>query len=225
MTDRIVELDAALDRVIVAAKAHLEAVKAADGAPNDDAVWRAYVALNNTSHAYDELLNDVFGEVTPWDLEEISGEDEDSGALATLISAGMDGGVGADDPYPQVVSVRQRRDYRVPSVSALLRLAEEGRPPMDGEELEPITTVADAVLELLQSGDGSLGMLDVPELDPLDGIVLVAQVAQPLNTEALPVTPPGGAGPDAEADAPFRLGPQDQSLGRLDERALSDLEE
>ncbi len=40
-----------------------------------------------------------------------------------------------------------------------------------GEEYEPIETVAEAVLELLQSGDGSLGMLDVPELDPLDGVV------------------------------------------------------
>ena len=44
----------------------------ADGQPDEDAVWDAYVTLNNASHAYDELLNDVFGEVTPWDVEAIS---------------------------------------------------------------------------------------------------------------------------------------------------------
>jgi hypothetical protein len=38
MSDRFVELEAALDRLIVAARAHLAAVKAADGAPDDDAV-------------------------------------------------------------------------------------------------------------------------------------------------------------------------------------------
>jgi len=225
MTDRITELDATLDRVIIAAKAHLEAVKAADGAPNDDGVWRAYVALNNASREYDELLNDVYGEVTPWDLEEISRDDEEN--LTTLISASLERAVGADDPYPHVVSVRQRRDYRVPSVSALLRVAEEGRPVLpEGEEHEPITSVADAVLELLQSGDGSLAMLDLPELDPLDGVVLVAQVMQALNAE--PVVDTAGSNGGAttvEADAPFRLGAQDQSLGRLDERALNDLEE
>ena len=83
----------------------------------------------------------------------------------------------ASDPYPHVVSVRQRRDYRVPSVAALLRLAEEGRAPAGEDEvLEPVATVGEAVLELLQSGDGSLGMLDVPELEPLDGVVIVAEV-------------------------------------------------
>ncbi len=58
MSDRFVELEAALERVITSARAHLAAVKAADGAPDDDAVWNAYVALNNASHDYDVLLND-----------------------------------------------------------------------------------------------------------------------------------------------------------------------
>ena len=73
------ELDAALERVVAAARAHLAAVKAADGERDDDAVWHAYVALNNASHDYDELLNDVFGEVTPWDLEAISADEADGG--------------------------------------------------------------------------------------------------------------------------------------------------
>ncbi len=118
-----------------------------------------------------------------------------------------------------MISVRQRRDYRVPSVSALIRLAEDGRPSLgDGEEYEPIRTVADAVLELLQSGDGSLGMLDVPELDPLDGVVLVAEVDQALDPQVLEVEP----APDP--DAPFRLAPTtDRRPARraaLHERAL-----
>ena len=73
--------------MITAARAHLAAVKAADGAPDDDGVWNAYVALNNASHDYDELLEDVFGEVTPWDLEAITRRG-DGGLATALISAG-----------------------------------------------------------------------------------------------------------------------------------------
>src|SRR5215468_9327889 len=71
MTDRHAELDAALERVIAAAREHLAAVKAANGRADDDEVWRAYVELNNASNSYDELLLDEFGEVTPWDVEAI----------------------------------------------------------------------------------------------------------------------------------------------------------
>ena len=128
MTDKFAELDAALERVITAARAHLGAVKAAEEEPDDDAVWRAYVDLNNASYEYDEQLNDVFGEVTPWDLEAISAE-EAAGRLQTIVSEGDGAPVMPDDPYPHVVSVRQRHDYRVPSVSALLRMAETARAP------------------------------------------------------------------------------------------------
>jgi hypothetical protein len=217
MSDRFVELEAALDHVIASARAHLAAVKAADGAPDDDAVWNAYVTLNNASHDYDVLLEDVYGEVTPWDLETITGED-DEGLATTMIS--MPDGPAGGDPHPSVISVRQRRDYRVPSVAALIRMAEEGRPSLgDGEEYEPIRTVADAVIELLQSGDGSLGMLDVPELDPLDGVVLVAEVDQALDPAVLETEP----APDP--DAPFRLAATDRALSRLHERAFSSPEE
>jgi hypothetical protein len=216
MSDRFGDVETALERVIASARAHLSAVKAADGAPDDDAVWQAYVRLNNAAHEYDVLLEDAYGEVTPWDLEEITGEDDQG--IATLIS-GPEVQRG-DDPHPHVISVRQRRDYRVPSVAALVRLAQEGRPSLaDGEEYEPIRTVADAVLELLQSGDGSMGMLDVPELDPLDGVVLVAEVDQPLRPEMLDIEP----APDP--DTPFRLGPADRPVGRLHERALTSPED
>lgn len=219
MTDRIADVEAALERVVVAARDHLSAVRAADGAPDDDAVWDAYVALNNASHNYDDLLNEIFGEVTPWDLEPISAERGPDGKLGTVISGEDDGDLGGDDPYPRVVSVRQRRDYRIPSVSALLRVAEEGRLPMpEGEALEPIANVADALLELLQSGDGSLGMLDLQELEPLDGVVVVAEVARALNED-------GQEEPEADAQAPFRLGEGDRALGRLDERSMAGIDD
>ena len=225
-------VEAALERVVAAARAHLTAIRAADGERDDDAVWDAYVALNNASHGYDDLLNAVFGEVTPWDLEAISG-DEDPAMLT--VSTG-DGGPGRPgDPYPHVVSVRQRRDYRVPSVSALLRLAEEGRAPATEDEvLEPVATVGEAVLELLQSGDGSLGMLDVPELVPLDGVVIVAEVGEELNVRGVDTRDLGDRdlGPDAlggaegepDGEALFRLTGTDRVVGRLDERALPDPE-
>src|SRR5918998_4775411 len=125
MTDQHGELDAALERVIEAARHHLTAVRAAQGRVDDDDVWQAYVALNNASYAYDEQLLDAFGEVTPWDVESIDPDEADQ--RFGLNVGGLDGGAPSD-PYPQVLSVRQRRDYRVPSVSALLRAAEAARP-------------------------------------------------------------------------------------------------
>ena len=77
MTDQYADLDAALDRVIDAARAHLAAVKAAQGRIDDDDVWQAYVTLNNASFAYDERLLDEFGEVTPWDVESIDPDEAD----------------------------------------------------------------------------------------------------------------------------------------------------
>src|ERR1041385_5410587 len=106
MTDRHAELDAALERVVTAARDHLAAVKAADGRADDDEVWRAYVELNNASNEYDELLLDAFGEVTPWDVEAIDPDEADR-----EFGVGVDG-TEPGDPYPKVLSVRQRRDYR-----------------------------------------------------------------------------------------------------------------
>ncbi|GAA2705384.1 hypothetical protein ACFY2R_19395 [Micromonospora olivasterospora] len=204
MTDQHGELDAALERVIDAARRHLAAVRAAEGRIDDDAVWQAYVALNNASFAYDELLLDAFGEVTPWDVESIDPDEIDERL------AGGPEGVEPTDPHPRVISVRQRRDYRVPSVAALLRVAEaarrEGTP--EEEEPAPVEGVGEAVLELLQSGDGSLSALDVPELEPLDGVVMVSEVASPVDLESFDDDDPVG---------PFQPGADDRLVGRLDE--------
>ena len=214
MTDQHAELDAALERVVEAAKAHLAAVKAAQGRVDDDDVWQAYVNLNNTSFAYDEQLLDAFGEVTPWDVESIDPDEADQR---------FGGGVGAldgadSDAHPRVVSVRQRRDYRVPSVSALLRVADAARRnlvPAD-EEAGDVESVGEAVLELLQAGDGSLSSLDVPELEPLDGLLTVSEVTTPLDLEAFE---------DEDGAGPFAPLPDDQLVGRLDEHPFTDEDE
>lgn len=215
MTDQHAELDAALERVIEAARGHLTAVKAAEGRIDDDDVWQAYVALNNASYEYDELLLDAFGEVTPWDVESIDPDEADERFGVGL--GGVDG-TEPGDPHPQVVSVRQRRDYRVPSVAALVRVAEAARRsglPEDEEEAEPVGAVGEAVLELLQAGDGSLGALDIPELEPLDGVVMVSEVTAALDLEGFE---------EDDAAGPFTPGTDDRLVGRLDEHPFMPLD-
>jgi hypothetical protein len=213
MTDQHGELDAALERVIDATRRHLAAVRAAQGRIDDDNVWQAYVALNNASFAYDEQLLDAYGEVTPWDVESIDPDEADE----RFAAAGGDG-LEATDPHPSVISVRQRRDYRVPSVSALIRVAEvarrEGTP--EDDEPAPVEGVGEAVLELLQSGDGSLSALDVPELEPLDGVVMVSEVGTPVDLESFDDDDPAG---------PFQPAVDDRLVGRLDEHPFLELDE
>ena len=208
MTDQNADLDAALEQVIEAARAHLAAVKAAEGRVDDDGVWQAYVNLNNASFAYDERLLDAYGEVTPWDVESIDPNEADQ-----RFGLGVSGPDEAEspDPYPQVLSVRQRRDYRVPSVSALLRRAEDERRksvPDDDDEAGAVESVGEAVLELLQAGDGSLSSLDVPELEPLDGLLTVTEIAEPLDLDEFE---------DSDGDGPFAPKQGDLLVGRLDE--------
>jgi hypothetical protein len=216
MTDQNAELDAALETVVAAARAHLAAVKAAAGRIDDDDVWQAYVDLNNASFAYDEKLLDAFGEVTPWDVESIDPDEADH-----RFGLGPDGSdvAGPLDPHPQVISVRQRRDYRVPSVSALLQVAGAARRSSvpEDEEAGAVESVGEAVLELLQAGDGSLSSLDVPELEPLDGLLTVSEIVEPLNLEAYE---------DSDGDGPFAPREGDLLVGRLDEHPfLPDEEE
>ncbi|MBX6751361.1 MAG: hypothetical protein IRY85_17135 [Micromonosporaceae bacterium] len=205
MSDRTAEVEAALERVIEAARTHLAVVAGRDGAPDDDAVWRAYVALNNAAYDYDRLLSSLYDEVTPFDVEKIVDESPDGGFATTLGSTPLS--PAEDDPHPRVVSVRQRRDYRVPSVAALLRLVREVRPE-SGQGEEPVGSVGEAIIELLEAGDGSLSMLDVPELEPLDGVVMVAEVDVALSAEVLD---------ESGADEPFRLAPGETVLARLHE--------
>jgi hypothetical protein len=213
MTDPHAQIQAAMDAVIEAMKAHLAAVQAADGKVDDDNVWNAYVALNNASYTYDDLLLEAYGEVTPWDVDRIDPDSLDSavGMMAELAVA--------TDPHSHVVSLRQRRDYKVPSVAALIKAAEKARQEsLDDDEGadEAVESVGEAVLELLQSGDGSLAALDIPELEPLDGLVAVVEVEVPLDLGDFDET--DGAGPFGVADG-------DRLVGRLDEQPYADLDD
>jgi hypothetical protein len=208
-------LDTALEQVIDAARRHLAAVKAADGRVDDDEVWQSYVSLNNLSFEYDELLMDTFGEVTPWDVDPIDPEDADE-----QYGVGLGGVDGAEPPdqQPVTVSVRQRRDYLVPSVAALLRVAEAARqaqpggvPGGPGAE-EELRDAGDAVTELLATGDGSLGSLDIPELEPLAGVTVLCETTAPIDADRLA---------DAELErlpSPFTITESDTSVRMIVER-------
>jgi len=192
------DLDLALDRVIDAARGHLRAVKAAAGAVDDDAVWAAYVELNNSSLAYDELLEDAYGEVTPWDVAD---------ELAVEITAADLAADAEPDnesaPEELRISVRQRRDYVVPRVEALLRAGTQARSNTwqgvnEQRAGEPVQSIGEAVSELLHAGGGSMAGLDVPELVPQSGLVLVNVVEETLGPDDL-------ASPPHEADQLFEL--------------------
>jgi hypothetical protein len=194
VTDRT-ELERALTRVCEAAREHLEAVLAADGDADDDAVWAAYVALNNASLAYDRLLEERTGEVTPWEVGgELTVDDEGDGG----------GPDGAEEPGDDLrISVRQRRDYVVPSIDGLLAAGAAAREMawggVDRERgREPVRSVGEAIYELLHAGGGSLAGLDVPALVPQSGLVLVNVVDDTLGPDDLD-TPPH------EADELFAL--------------------
>lgn len=193
MTDGT-ELEHALARVCEAARQHLRTVLAADGEADDDAVWADYVALNNASLAYDRLLEERTGEVTPWEVaEELSVDEDDTEAAGE-----------ADDPGDDLrISVRQRRDYVVPSIEGLLAAGAAARTvawgALDRERGgEPVRSVGEAVYELLHAGGGSLAGLDVPALVPQSGLVLVNVVDDTLGPDDLD-TPPH------EADELFAL--------------------
>jgi hypothetical protein len=188
------ELEHALARVCEAARQHLRTVLAAKGEADDEAVWADYVALNNASLAYDRLLEERTGEVTPWEVgEELSVEGDDTDPTGESDDAGDD----------LRISVRQRRDYLVPSIEGLLAAGAAARTvawgALDRERSgEPVRSVGEAVYELLHAGGGSLAGLDVPALVPQSGLVLVNVVDDTLGPDDLD-TPPH------EADELFAL--------------------
>jgi hypothetical protein len=120
------------------------------------------------------------------------------------------------------IAVRQRRDYVVPDVEALLSAGTAARRThgMTGDEVEGIETdhevtdVGEAVYELLQTAGGSLSGLDVPELEARNGVLMVNAVAVPLE-----FTDDPGSG---EADLPFVCVPDSRMLLRIDEEMITD---
>ena len=199
------ELDAALARVFEAARAHLAAVRS--GA-DDEVVEAAYRVFNNASAAYDELLFETYDEVTPWQVDTLDESDFDESELA---GDGM------------TIAVRQRRDYIVPDVAALLtagtvaRRAQGFNADADVEGIEPdleVTDVGEAVYELLQAAGGSLTGLDVEYLEARNGVLMVNAVAVPLEFTDDPGT--------GEADLPFVCVPDNRMLLRIDEEMIAE---
>ena len=222
------DLVRALDQVCHAARAHLHAVQAADGDPDDDAVWASYVGLNNASVAYDEMLEQRYGEVTPWDVGEALSIN--AGETETVAEAGTPDGTGTgtdteiDEPDGDdlQLSVRQRRDYVVPDIDALLRAGTTARSELwagidEERRSEPVRSVGEAVYELLHAGGGSLAGLDVPELLPQSGLVLVNLIDDALGPDDLD-TPPH------EADDLFAL-PESPLIFSLYEPVYGSVEE
>jgi hypothetical protein len=199
------ELDAALARTFEAARAHLAAVRA--GA-DDEVVEAAYRVFNNASAAYDELLFETYDEVTPWQVDTLDENDFEDTELA---GDGM------------TIAVRQRRDYIVPDVAALLAAGTAARRSqgfaadsdvegLDGDH--DVTDVGEAVYELLQAAAGSLTGLDVEELEARNGVLMVNAVAMPLEFSDDPGT--------GEADLPFVCVPDSRMLLRIDEEMITD---
>src|SRR5581483_430634 len=103
--------------------------------------------------------------------------------------------------------------------AGLIRAAEAARESAthaDDAEAEPVETVSEAILELLQAGDGSMSALDLPELEPLDGVVVVAEVGTALDLEAYEET---------DGTGPFALEDDDRLVGRLDEHPYTGQDE
>ncbi|MFB9184168.1 hypothetical protein ACFFX1_39085 [Dactylosporangium sucinum] len=198
-------VETALANVVVAARDHLAAVAAGEssGVRDHEALWRAYVALNNATYRYAEVLLEAYGEVAPWQVDWIDP------TTTEPTFPDEHGHVTQADPHPSVISVRQRRDYRVSSASSLIRLAEDARGVTGDAGDGPVGSVGEAVLVLVQLGDGTLASLDLPELEPFEGVVTVFEVGRRLALDAL-------ARDDGEA--PFRAEPSDRLVGRLDER-------
>lgn len=200
---RATEVAAALEAVIAATRRHLSAIAAEDRADAD--VWAAYVALNDASVAYDRIIDEVYGEATPWDPRPLPATDGEG-----TWAAGDD--LAEPDGQPVVISVRQRRDYLVPSQAALLRIAEAAREavPDPDDDGSPLTGIGDAVLELLHAGGGTLSALEIDELTPLDGLVVVNEITDPIDLDAI-----GNTGEDTA----FLMGGDHPVIGRLDERS------
>ncbi|WP_414169689.1 hypothetical protein ACMATS_30150 [Streptoverticillium reticulum] len=100
------EVRAAAEAVKAALDRHLEAVERRSG-EDDPAVYAAFNELAATAEAYDELLYDVYDEVTPF---EIPGDDS------------LPGYAGPEEP--SALSVLIRRDYAVAEPQRLLAQAQ-----------------------------------------------------------------------------------------------------
>lgn len=176
------DLRAALERVVEAARAHLDAAITAGGKPDDRGTWLAFVELNNATAGYDQALEEAYGEVTPWDVDEI---DEDGEPVGAEAEQDTELEIPADAP---LISVRERRDYLVIDEDAILVHAQELRQLRHaaGEESagEPLDTISEAFAEILQAE--TMHLLENSALVQIAGAALVDELDQPLLVEDYP---------------------------------------
>jgi hypothetical protein len=145
--ETVQRLQAALDRLTDALEAHLEAALNRSG-ETDPAVQNAYTVLRHASSAYDELLFDLTGEVTPWEYPE-GGE--------------LDVEYEDTDTMPGIVGVMVRRDYEIADVDGLIAA---GRVAYG--ELYPEDPPQTAVSDVTHPGRALYQLLHAYGVDGLD---------------------------------------------------------
>lgn len=123
---------AAADRLGIAVAAHLAAVENRAG-EQDPAVQAAYAELRAAAAAYDDLLFDAHGEVTPFDIAEDEEEgDEDEGEQGPRQIIG-----------PPRFSVLARWDYTIHDPQKLVETASEAV----GQEIDDLGVALAALID------------------------------------------------------------------------------
>ncbi|QKW22967.1 hypothetical protein HUT16_31280 [Kitasatospora sp. NA04385] len=160
----ITEVRAAAEAVKTAIDRHLQAVSSSTE-PGDPVVVHAYEELAAAAIAYDQILYEVYDEVTPFEIP------------------GDDAGTGYQGPeHPEAISVLIRRDYLIADPKRLRAQAErvdESLPPGEGAEgevtaaigvlfgeYEPDEIAARAEEFGLEEGDSTLWVSAADPSDP-----------------------------------------------------------
>ena len=204
MTDRIAELDAALERVIAAAR---DAPGRGEGGRRRARRRRGVAGVRRAEQRLARLRRAAPRRLRRGDAVGSRGDRRRTRPTAVAVVTARDGGRGrrADDPYPQVVSVRQRRDYRVPSVSALLRAGRggAGRRSRRARRRAGRRRSARRCWSCCSPATARSACSTCRSWSPLDGVVIVAEVRGGAATreahdeaDGEAAVPPGRRGPD-----------------------------
>ena len=110
----------------------------------------------------------------------------------------------------------------MPSIDGLLAAGAAARSALwtgvDAERsAEPVRSVGEAVYELLHAGGGSLAGLDVPELVPQSGLVLVNVVDDTLGPDDLDTPPHEADELFAQPDSPLIFSLYEPVYGSVEE--------
>ncbi len=193
----------ALERVVVLAREHLAAILTGRSA---EEIHDAYVALNNASVEYDELLLERFGAVTPWEVDWLDRVGPEQPLLEPDASEQTSGG--------RCLSVRARYDYCVTSPEALFQAVARAAGTVDegrGAAVPP-DSVGEAVYELVHSRGQPFTALDCPGLQVLGGFLLVHAVGDTDDTITAEKL-----GPGTDYNELLHVDPESDALYQLDE--------